>query len=457
MAELVDRRRVRIVRHGDPGQRPVIYWTYRDQRAPDNWALLYAQEVALKNKQPLAMVLCLPRTYLGATIRQFGFMLDGLEETDRELRKYGIPLILLTGMANEVLPQFIEKHNVGLLVTDQIPLRIHRQVINRIADDTAIPIHQVDAHNIVPVWVASDHQEFSAATFRPKLHRLLPEFLTSFPRLKRHPYAWPNPPVPDWEKARKSLRVDMAVPEVDWLKPGLIGAGRVLKEFFTHRLPIYGELNRNPEFNAQSDLSPYLHYGQVSAQRIALTAQTYDRWITSQEAFLEQIVVRRELADNFCWYNTAYDSFDGFPDWAKSTLNDHRRDARPHLYNREQFEEAATHDELWNAAQLELVIKGKMHGYMRMYWAKKILEWSRSPEEALADAIYLNDRYSIDGRDPNGYTGIAWSIGGVHDRAFTERDIFGKIRYMSFAGCKRKFDIDAYMAYVVQMQADLKE
>ena len=160
---------------------------------------------------------------------------------------------------------------------------------------------------------------------------------------------------------------------------------------------------------------------------------------------MEELIVRRELADNFCFYNPQYDSFAGFPTWAQKTLDEHRRDPREYLYTLAQFEQAQTHDDLWNAAQLEMVQTGKMHGYLRMYWAKKILEWTRSPEEALQIAIYLNDRYELDGRDPNGYTGIAWSLGGVHDRAWGERKVFGKIRYMSYNGCKSKFDVTAYI------------
>jgi deoxyribodipyrimidine photo-lyase len=194
-----------------------------------------------------------------------------------------------------------------------------------------------------------------------------------------------------------------------------------------------------------SNLSPYLHFGQISAQRIALETYKRKHNIETKDAFLEELIVRRELSDNFCFYNKNYDSFDGFPEWAKKTLNEHRKDKREFTYNLEQFEKAKTHDDLWNAAQIEMVKTGKMHGYMRMYWAKKILEWTETPEEALEFSIYLNDKYELDGRDPNGYTGCAWSIGGVHDRAWTERPVFGKIRYMNYNGAKRKFDVKRYI------------
>jgi deoxyribodipyrimidine photo-lyase len=179
---------------------------------------------------------------------------------------------------------------------------------------------------------------------------------------------------------------------------------------------------------------------------VALEAERFGDNIKSQEAFLEELVVRRELSDNFCFYNEDYDRFRGFPEWARTSLDKHRDDPREYIYSLEAFERAATHDPLWNAAQLEMVKRGKMHGYMRMYWAKKILEWTESPERAMEIAIYLNDRYQLDGRDSNGYAGIAWSLGGVHDRPWRERPVFGKLRYMNFNGCKRKFDVRAYIA-----------
>ena len=203
-------------------------------------------------------------------------------------------------------------------------------------------------------------------------------------------------------------------------------------------------MRNDPTREGQSDLSPYLHFGQIAAQRVALEVEGAPAGTKAKEAFLEELIVRRELSDNFCYYHPQYDSVACFPQWARKTLDEHHDDPREYLYTPAQFEQAQTHDDLWNAAQREMVQTGKMHGYLRMYWAKKILEWTSSPEEALKIAIYLNDRYELDGRDPNGYTGIAWSLGGVHDRAWAERKVFGKIRYMSYKGCKAKFDVAAY-------------
>jgi Deoxyribodipyrimidine photo-lyase type II (EC 4.1.99.3) len=164
---------------------------------------------------------------------------------------------------------------------------------------------------------------------------------------------------------------------------------------------------------------------------------------------LEELIVRRELSDNFCFYNASYDSLKGFPLWAKATLHDHRKDPRAYSYTLKELENAQTHDELWNAAQREMTLKGKMHGYLRMYWAKKILEWTETPVQALRIAIYLNYKYELDGRDPNSYTGIAWCIGGVHDRPWKEREIFGKIRYMSYRGMHSKFNVSEYITKVI--------
>jgi deoxyribodipyrimidine photo-lyase len=197
--------------------------------------------------------------------------------------------------------------------------------------------------------------------------------------------------------------------------------------------------------DGQSGLSPYLHFGQLSPQRLAWLVARSVLPAEAKDPFLEELIVRRELADNFCLFEPFYDQFAGFPDWARTTLNQHRQDKREYLYSLADLEAGTTHERLWNACQRDLIRNGRLHGYLRMYWAKKILEWTADPETALEYAITLNDRYSLDGRDPNGYAGIAWSIGGVHDRAWRERSVFGKIRYMNIAGCRRKFDVDGYI------------
>ncbi len=455
-SDAIDPRRVFTIRDGEPGPGPVVYWMSRDQRVNDNWALLHAVRLADRLQRPLAVVFALAPRFLDATRRHYEFMLAGLQEVEKDLHRLHIPFFLLLDSANRAIPEFADRHDIAALVTDFAPLRINRQWQRAVADTIRAPFYRVDAHNIVPCTVASDKQEYAAYTIRKKIHRLLPEFLTEFPPMRKPSVAYSGDHTPvDWTAARRSLRVDESVKPIDWLRAGSSAALEHLNRFLAERLPAYDEKRNDPNAAAQSDLSPYLHFGQISGQRVALAAQHYDRDITSQEAFLEQVIVRRELSDNFCWFNDQYDSFDGFPDWGKKTLDEHRSDPREYLYSLEQFEQAETHDPLWNAAQTEMVVTGKMHGYMRMLWAKKILEWSPSPEEAIRIATTLNDRYSLDGRDPNGYVGIAWSIGGVHDRPWFERDIFGKVRFMSSSGAARKFDVPGYIERVNAMAQEL--
>jgi deoxyribodipyrimidine photo-lyase len=425
----------------------VVYWMSRDQRVDDNWALLHAQSLALERQAPLAVVFTLADSFLGATLRHYGFMLRGLAGVAARLQELNIPCILLRGNPTDGIRSFIRQHKVGVLVTDFDPLRIKQSWQEQVAQSVSVPFIEVDAHNIVPCRVASSKQEFGAYTIRPKIHRLLADFLVPFPPVVYHPFPWQSPVnYFDVDVLLSSMTIDRSVAEVDELIPGEQGGRVQLQEFINNGLPSYDTERNDPCRNGQSGLSPWLHFGQIAAQRVALEVIRQLNPSSSSEAFLEELIVRRELADNFCFYNRSYDRVEGFPDWAKRTLAEHRHDRREYLYTPEQLESGQTYDPLWNAAHLTLVNSGTMHGYVRMYWAKKILEWSPSPEEALATAIMLNDRYQLDGRDPNGYAGIAWSIGGVHDRAWGERPVFGKIRYMNYKGCLRKFNVAEYIS-----------
>lgn len=442
-------QRVEPIREGRPGRGPVAYWMSRDQRTADNWALLFAQQTALEHNLPLLVMFCLSDSFPGATLRQYGFMLRGLEKVSRSLGALSIPFFLLPGEPADTLPAFVQRSNISFLVTDFDPHRVKRQWKEAVIRKTRIPVYEVDAHNIVPCLAVSDKREYGAHTIRRKIRHLLPVFLDDMPVLQRHP--WDSGLTGndfDAKTILEALRTDRSVEEVDWVLPGEDEARVVLRSFIEERLDRYGTDRNDPVRDCQSNLSPYLHFGQISAQRVALEVRYCPAPIPPKDAFLEEHIVRRELADNYCHYTPDYDRFEAFPEWAKKTLNDHRADRRPYLYSLQELETARTHDELWNAAQTEMTNKGKMHGYLRMYWAKKILEWTASPEEAMAAAVYLNDRYELDGRDPNGYTGIAWSIGGVHDRPWGERNVFGKIRYMSYNGCASKFNVKRYIETV---------
>jgi len=440
----VDRRGRRLM-DGNRGYGPVVYWMSRDQRIDDNWALLWAQQEAIIREKSLLVVFCLIPDYPGANLRHYHFMLQGLAELPDRLAWLDIGFTLLEGSPEDVLPGYLQRCDAHLLVSDFDPLRIKRQWQEQLKATVSVPFFEVDSHNIIPAWITSAKKEYGAYTIRPKIKRILELYLTDIPALQRHPVPFGR----DNARLEISRLTDMVADNkpgaVDWLQSGQTAASRAMHDFIEHRLITYSSLRNNPCRQGQSGLSPYLHFGQLAPQRLA--------WQVSQSGlpheilddFLEELIVRRELADNYCLYEPAYDQFAGFPDWAQNTLHAHRSDQRDALYSLAALEAAETNELLWNACQRDLVTRGKLHGYLRMYWAKKILEWTREPEEALEYAIILNDRYSLDGRDPNGYTGIAWSIGGVHDRAWRERPVFGKIRYMNEAGCRRKFDVEAYI------------
>lgn len=429
---------------------PVIYWMSRDQRVQDNWALIYSLIKAQKKQSYVIVVFCLLDEFLGANERHFGFMVKGLIELAQKLENLNIPFELVNGNPIYEIPKMIDKYNASILVTDFDPLKIKRYWKEHISKNIAIPFYEVDAHNIVPVLKASDKEEFAAYTIRPKINKLLDKFLLEFPQIevqKEISFQVINKiPARVIEKYTKYFN------SYSDFKAGENQAINQFYQWLNNKFIYYDEFRNDPVQRCQSDLSPYLHFGMISAQRIVIEVHKFihsnsknENLVNSAKAFLEELIIRRELSDNFCYYNKNYDNFDGFQPWAKDTLNKHRSDRREYIYTLDEFESANTHDDLWNAAQIEMMQRGKMHGYMRMYWAKKILEWTNSPEEAIEIAIYLNDKYELDGRDPNGYTGIAWSIGGVHDRPWPERPVFGKIRYMNFNGCKRKFDVNKYI------------
>ena len=442
----INENRIRLLQNGAEIKGPVIYWMSRDQRMHDNWALLFAQNLALKIKEPLIVIFCLLPGFLNATLRHYGFMLKGLEILEKELADYNIPLFLLKGDPGNKIPEFIKSEEAVTLVADFDPLKIKRLWKREVAKKINIPFYEVDAHNVVPSLYASNKEEYGAYTIRPKIYRLLPGFLTEFPQIKKMKKHGSiiNEKI-NWQKVEDSLKINRNINEVNWIKPGFVKANEELTHFLENKLDNYAEDRNDPVKDGQSNLSPYLHFGQISAQRIALEVKRINGNRESEKSFLEELIVRRELSDNFCYFNNNYDSFNGFKDWAKDSLTIHKKDKREFSYTLEQFEKAGTHEDLWNAAQMEMVQTGKMHGYMRMYWAKKILEWSDSPDNAMKIALYLNDKYELDGRDPNGYAGCAWSIGGIHDRAWNEREIFGKIRYMNRNGAKRKFNIIEYI------------
>jgi deoxyribodipyrimidine photo-lyase len=443
---MVDYRRTRKLNAYPDRRGRVIYWMMREQRVSNNWALLFAAQKAGELDLPLEVVFTLAPSFPGATLRHYDFMFRGLQEVETVLHSYNIPFTILTGEPGRIMAAYAAENAAGILVTDFSPVKIMRTWKNSVLKTLDLSFYEVDAHNIVPCWLASEKQEYMARTIRPKLHALLESFLVPFPRaalLRQKPSLHDR--AIEWQLLINRVKADPLVKPLLWIHPGEAAAEEQLRKFISTGLSRYLHQRNDPNSNAVSGLSPYLHFGHISAQHVALRVTQSDASEENRTAFLEELIVRRELSENFCFYNNDYDSPNGLPDWAKRTLRQHGDDPRPFRYSAEEFETACTHDPLWNAAQRRLLEYGTMHGYMRMYWAKKILEWSGSPAEAFDIALYLNDRYALDGRDPNGYTGIAWSIGGMHDRPWFDRPIYGTIRYMNAQGCARKFDVDKYI------------
>ncbi|MDD2549613.1 MAG: deoxyribodipyrimidine photo-lyase [Bacteroidales bacterium] len=448
---MVDKTRVTHINEAEHKQLgPVVYWMSRDQRVNSNWALLYAIEKANEKNVPVYVVFSLFNPFLNAQPKHFQFLLNGLLSVERLCKEHGISFSILLGHPPSTISQFIADVDASLLVSDFDPLRIKRQWKNQLNNAIRIAHHEVDAHNIVPCRIVSPKLEYAAYTFRPKITKRLPIYLVGFPSIPlvtSKVYAKPA----DWQAVFEYVGLNNNPVHVDYFNSGEDFAIAALERFINSNLTGYNKQRNNPLANGQSGLSPYLHFGQLSAQHVAIEVTRANVPTEDKSSFLEELIVRRELSDNFCYYNPDYDSTSGFHRWAQDTHSTHRLDEREYTYPLSEFEQARTHDNLWNAAQLEMVKTGKMHGYLRMYWAKKILEWTLSPEQAMEFAIHLNDKYSLDGRDPNGYAGIAWSIGGVHDRAWATRPVFGKIRYMNRNGCKRKFDVEAYIATVYSL------
>ncbi len=444
---MVNAQRIRKLNKKEYISGPILYWMSRDHRVCDNWALIHAQELAKKCHTSFAVAFCLRERFDFATERLVDFMLEGLKEVERGLVEKHIPFYFLLGDPVEEITKFMFRYKIGYLVSDFSPLKYNRKWKNEIVKKLNIPFDEVDAHNIIPVWRASQKQEYGAYTLRPKINTLLPSFLEQFIPLEKQSIMWPNQVFnTDWNRIDSRICVDRSVPKILSLIPGEKAAMRHLQIFCNDKLSRYADERNNPVLDSQSGLSPYLHFGHIASQRITLQIKTSSSSQSAKDVYLEELIVRKELAENYCFYNSYYDNPSGFPEWARMTIEKHVGDKRPYLYSLEQLKNASTHDSLWNAAQKQMNKTGKMHGYMRMYWAKKIFEWSSSVDIAQKHALYLNDTYFLDGRDPNGYAGIAWSMGGVHDRPWFERPIFGKIRYMSASGASAKFDTSKYIA-----------
>ena len=424
--------------------RYVLYWMQASQRAEYNHALEYGILQANELRLPILAFFGITDHFPEANERHYTFLLEGLREVKRSLQERGIQMVISHKSPEAGVVELARQ--AAMVVVDRGYLKIQRGWRAYAAQQVHCPFIQVESDVIVPAEEASPKEEYSAATFRPKVRRKLDRFLV--PLRENHPvkgslsFDFDSFDISEVGKAVAQLRIDRSVGRVKDLVGGKSQARGHLRLFLQEKLDGYPELRNDPTRDSLSQMSPYLHFGQISPLFIAL--QVMETQSPGREAFLEELIVRRELSMNFVLYNSQYDSHEGLPEWARKTLSEHQGDRRSSLYDPEALEHASTHDPYWNSAQNEMVLTGKMHGYMRMYWGKKILEWSRSPEDAFRIALYLNNKYELDGRDPNGFTGVAWCF-GKHDRPWGERQIFGKVRYMNDKGLKRKFDADGYV------------
>jgi deoxyribodipyrimidine photo-lyase len=427
----------------------------RSQRGTDNPALNLAIEVGNTLRFPILAVFGLTGRYPFANRRHYRFMIDGLVETRDDLERRGVPLLVRIGQPDAVVAETAREASAALVVGDENPVRIARAWRSSLAEALDVPYLCVDGDVVVPTSLFV-REEYAARTLRPKIHAVWNEYLKAIP----NPFAelrWKQDDLPagelvDADRLLARLGVGGVV-EVEGYRGGPLEARRRLDRFIKTRLSEYATARNRPVPCVTSELSAHLHFGHISPITVALCVIRSGCLANSIDAYLEELIVRRELAINFVARNPDYDRIEGCPDWARATLRKHEGDPRPFRYSYESLEAAETHDPLWNAAQKEMVLTGRMHSYLRMYWAKKILEWSPEAGSAFSVAIRLNDTYELDGRDPNGYAGVAWAIGGKHDRPWPERPIFGNVRSMTFDSICRKFDASAYIAHIRGIEA----
>jgi len=429
----------------------VLYWMQASQRTEYNHALEYSILQANELNKPLIVFFGITDSYPDANERHYSFMLEGLKEVYSSLERRGIRMVIRRISPEKGVVDLSRK--ACLAVVDRGCVRIQRQWRRFAAEQMDCPLIQVESDVMVPIEEVSPKEEYSAATFRPKIKRKLDQYLVPLkktnPRIDSLDMRFHSLDLSSFSQVISNMNIDRSVSRVDTFRGGTGEAKKHLENFLKNKLSHFQEFRNDPTVDYLSNMSPYLHFGQISPLYIAL--RVLKAKSRAKEAFLEELVVRRELSMNFVFYNNNYDSFDGLPEWAKKTLREHKKDRREYVYTLQELENAKTHDPYWNAAQEEMRVNGKMHGYMRMYWGKKILEWSKSPEEAFKIALFLNNKYELDGRDPNGFTGVAWCF-GKHDRPWMERKIFGKIRYMNAEGLKRKFDVDLYVQNVRKLK-----
>jgi deoxyribodipyrimidine photo-lyase len=441
----------------------VVYLLQQANRAYFNPALEYA--VTEANRLGVPVVACFglldgANGFPEANARHYAFLLQGLADAGRGLDARGIGFCLRKASPAEIAIDLAR--DAALLVLDRGYLAIQKKWYGAIVAAVETRIVQVEGDVVVPVEVASDKHEFAARTLRPKLHRLFDEYIEGLSeRTVKHRAGRGLPKgdvdIADPDAVLAGMTLDRDVPPVKRFVGGETEARRRLDAYLTGPFAAYGTDRNKPEAGAASHMSPYLHFGQISPVEIALAVRAAKAGgPEDRAAYLEEVVVRRELAMNHVHYTQGYDSYDrAVPEWARKTLAEQADDPRPHTYTEKELAEGRTHDTYWNAAQAEMRETGYMHNHLRMYWGKKILEWSPSPEEGFRRTLRLNNRYFLDGRDANSFTNVAW-VYGLHDRPWARRKVFGTVRYQS-ENSLRKFDAKAYLKVVAALCAAEKE
>lgn len=435
------------VRNGDY----VLYWMQQTQRAEHNHALEYAVQKANELGRPLLVVFGLTDDYPSANARHYAFMLEGLRDAQESFTRRGIKFVVQKGAPSEVALRLGQ--NASMIVSDGAYLRPELSWRQRVAEEAGRRVVRVESNVVVPVELASDRRETAARTLRPKIRRHLDEYLvellpTEVEKASLGLRVEGGIDLSDIVAVLEGMNIDKSVEPLRHLYTGGLTAAKERLEVFIEKgLDGYARHRNQPQTDHVSHMSKYLHFGHISPVYVALRIREANALREDVETYLEELIVRRELTINFCFYTSDYDSFSCIPDWARQTLKEHQVDEREHLYTREELEGARTHDPYWNAAMVEAIRTGYVHNHMRMYWGKKILEWSPSPGEAHETTLYLMDKYFLDGRDASTYANIAW-VYGQHDRGFAERPVFGKVRYMSAGGLERKAKPKEYVEKV---------
>ncbi len=450
---LSDDPRVTMRREGvpDPDGSCIVYWMQRAQRGVDNHAVDLAVKAANLLGLPLVVYFAGIYNFPHANLRHYAFLNQGLPDIEADLAARNISFVMRCA-PHESHEQFLADVHAAFLVGDENPMREPERWRRALASRIKIPFWTVDSDVVVPSKLMEKAQ-YGAYTIRPRLYRLSPEYLHPFENPKAE-HEWKRPRGLYSDSVHEDItrgwkELDRSVGPVEGWESGTHAGLKRLKIFIGRMLEDYEALRNRPETDGTSCLSPYLHLGHLGPVTIALALEAAvkanPKLRAARDSYFNELIVWRELAVNFVRYTPTYDSVGCAESWAKATIAEHARDEREHLYTLRQLEQAQTHDDLWNAGQIQMVRHGWMHNYLRMYWAKKILEWTPNVSTAMKYAIYLNDKYFLDGCDPNGYAGIAWAILGKFDRAWRERPIFGKIRYMSGASTGKKFDSKRYI------------